>query len=267
MAWMETHYYSFSMGSNITLNVIVPTPTSSEQIVQMNHPGKYDYENGLPVVYLLHGAYGDAFSWIRFSNIDRYAQDRGVIVVMADGGLSLYQNLKSGRRFENFFTEELPTFIEGVFPASKKREDHFIAGFSMGGYGAWYLALRHPELYAKSASMSGAVDIVGLYNSMGKSQDNNPFNWEDSFGEDLQSLEGSDRDLLTLYDRDVKNGLVPKLYQSVGYSDFLYTSSQDMRKALEERNADLVYEEGEGGHDWTFWDKNIQRVLDWMLDK
>lgn len=78
MALMETHYYSSSLGSNITLNVFVPTPGSSEQITQMGHSAKYDYENGLPVLYLLHGAYGDAFSWVRYSNIDRYAQDRGL---------------------------------------------------------------------------------------------------------------------------------------------------------------------------------------------
>lgn len=58
MALMETHYYSSSLGSNITLNVFVPTPGSSEQITQMGHCEKYDYEHGLPVLYLLHGAYG-----------------------------------------------------------------------------------------------------------------------------------------------------------------------------------------------------------------
>ena len=80
---METHYYSFSMRSNVTMNVFIPTPGSDGSITQMNSTEKYDYVKGIPVVYLLHGAYGDAFSWIRYSNIDRYAQDRGIAVVMA----------------------------------------------------------------------------------------------------------------------------------------------------------------------------------------
>lgn len=155
MALMETHYYSSSLGSNITLNVFVPTPGSSEQITQMGHSAKYDYENGLPVLYLLHGAYGDAFSWVRYSNIDRYAQDRGIVVVMASAENSFYQDLRSGKKYKTFFTEELPLFIRNVFPVSREREKTFIAGFSMGGYGAWYLALSRPELYAKAASMSG----------------------------------------------------------------------------------------------------------------
>ena len=100
MALMETHYYSSSLGSNITLNVFVPTPGSSEQITQMGHSAKYDYENGLPVLYLLHGAYGDAFSWVRYSNIDRYAQDRGIVVVMASAENSFYQDLRSGKKYK-----------------------------------------------------------------------------------------------------------------------------------------------------------------------
>ena len=94
---METHYYSSSLGSNITLNVFVPTPGSSEQITQMGYSAKYDYENGLPVLYLLHGAYGDAFSWVRYSNIDRYVQGRGIVVGMASAGSSFYQDLGCGR--------------------------------------------------------------------------------------------------------------------------------------------------------------------------
>ena len=123
-------------------------------------------------------------------------------------------------KYKTFFTEELPLFIRNVFPVSREREKTFIAGFSMGGYGAWYLALSRPELYAKAASMSGALDIAGLYQAAAAgNNDNNPFHWEDCFG-DPDKLAGSDYDLFTLYDRDVKNGCVPKLYQAVGRDDF-----------------------------------------------
>lgn len=263
MALMETHYYSTVLGNNITLNVFVPTPGSSEQITDMNHSVKYDYEHGLPVIYLLHGAYGDAFSWIRYSNIDRYAQDHGIVVVMASAENSFYQNLASGKRYETFYTEELPVFIQNVFPVSKERDKTFIAGFSMGGYGAWYYGLAHPELYAKAASMSGALDLPGLYDAMGQ-DGSQPFNWEDSF-DDLDHLAGGHHDLLALYDRDVANGCVPALYQAVGYDDFLYASNQHIKAALEERHASLVYEEGAGGHDWDFWDEHVRHILDWVM--
>lgn len=267
MALMETHYYSSSLGSNITLNVFVPTPGSSEQITQMGHCEKYDYEHGLPVLYLLHGAYGDAFSWVRYSNIDRYAQDRGIVVVMVSAENSFYQDLASGKKYKTFFTEELPVFIQNVFPVSKEREKTFIAGFSMGGYGAWFLGLTRPDLYAKAASMSGALDIAGLYKATASGANgNNPFSWEDSFG-DPNQLAGSEYDLFALYDRDVKNGCVPELYQAVGYDDFLYQSNLYVRDELKKRNAVLTYEEDKGGHDWDFWDKYVQHILDWLLQE
>lgn len=265
MALMETHYYSFSLGSNITLNVFVPTPGSSEEITQINHTQKYDYEAGLPVLYMLHGAYGDAFSWVRYSNIDRYAQERGMVVVMASAENSFYQDLKSGKKYKTFFTEELPVFIQSVFPVTKDREKTYIAGFSMGGYGAWYLGLSRPDLYAKAASMSGALDIAGLYESATiQENENNPFSWEDSFG-DPKKLSGSKYDLFALYDQDVKGGCVPKLYQAVGTEDFLYQSNLHVKEVLEAKHADLIYKEDKGGHDWNFWDKYIQDILDWLL--
>ena len=265
MALMETHYYSFSMKSNITLNVFVPTPGSSEAIVEMNHREKYDYDGGLPVLYLLHGAYGDAFSWVRYSNIDRYAQDHGIVVVMASAENSFYQNLKSGKMYKTFFTEELPVFIRNVFPVSRERSKTYVAGFSMGGYGAWFLGLTRPDLYGKAASMSGALDIAGLYqDTISTENSNNPFNWEDSFGNPEQ-LAGSEYDLFALYDRDAANGCLPKLYQAVGTEDFLYQSNKHVEDELRKRNADLIFEESQGGHNWEFWDKYVQHILDWLL--
>jgi putative tributyrin esterase len=273
MALMEVHYSSFALGNNITLNVFVPTPGSSEAITDINATPKYDFAHGLPVLYLLHGAYGDAFSWIRYSNIDRYAQDKGIVVVMASAENSFYQNLKGGRRYYDFFTKELPAFIQNVFPVSKDREKTFVAGFSMGGYGAWYLALKRPDLFSKAASMSGALDIVNLYeasdHSVEKTDNAHPFQFENSFyeakGEDGQlHLAGSEYDLFHLYDEDVKKGQVPKLYQAVGTEDFLYQSNRQVKAVMDQKGADLTYEEGPGAHDWDFWDTYVKHILDWL---
>ena len=263
MALMETHYYSFSLKSNVTLNVFVPTPGSKEAIICMNTEAKYNYKDGLPVLYLLHGAYGDGFSWLRYSNIDRYAQDRGIAVVMAGAENSFYQDMKNGKKYFTFFTEELPEFITSLFPVSKKREKTFVAGSSMGGYGAWCLGLRRPDLYGKIASMSGLLDIDSGYKNR---TEETPFDYESVFY-DLEHLKGSKYDLLALYDKAAKNDQVPKLYQTVGFGDFLYNDNLRVRDSLREKNANLTYEEGEGGHDWDFWDKYIQRILDWLLEE
>ena len=251
MASMTCHYYSSTLGNNIAINVIIPTPQGNEQIVDQDIQKQYQYETGLPVVYLLHGAYGDFSSWIRYSNIERYAQERCCAVVMASAGNYFYQDMYRGSAYRTFFTEELPMFITSVFPVSKKREDTYIAGFSMGGYGAWYLALSAPHLYAKAASMSGALDIAVLYRQASDGAIDNPFPWHDIF-QDPEALSGSDRDLFTLYEQCRKNNTAPSLYQACGTGDFLYDINRSVKKRMEDMQADLVYEEGPGGHNWDF---------------
>lgn len=267
MALMEVHYSSFAMGSNISLNVFVPTPGSSEAITDINESPKYDYRRGLPVLYLLHGAFGDAFSWIRYSNIDRYAQDRGIVVVMASAENSFYQNLKGGRRYYDFFTEELPTFIQNVFPVSRDPARTYIAGFSMGGYGAWYLANRRPDLFSKAASMSGALNIASVISNPPEGV----FPFESAFADVRDQdgsyrMEGSRYDLKTLIAENHQRGCLPRLYQAVGKKDILYEDNLAMRDWVRSQGIALTYEEGPGAHDWDFWDEYIRHILDWLLE-
>ncbi|MBQ9611929.1 MAG: esterase family protein [Lachnospiraceae bacterium] len=265
--FLSCHYFSFVLGRNVEVNVIVPTPEGNEQITAEGKEARYDYENGLPVVYLLHGAYGDNNSWMRFSSVERALQAHNCIGVMAGVENSFYQDMVHGSKYYTFMTEELPAYITRIFPASKKREDTYIAGFSMGGYGAWYLALSRPDLYAKSASMSGALDIAALYESAKEGAVESPFAWRDIFGHLTDHLAGTDRDLFTLYERDRATGLVPKLYQSCGDKDFLFELNQKAHKRLTDLGADITYYEAPGHmHNWDFWDQDIKRILDWFME-
>lgn len=264
MAFMETHYYSPSMSSNIIMNVFIPTPESGEQLTDMNQSEKFDYDNGIPVLYLLHGGMEDSFVWIQNSNVVRYAQKQGIALVMASAENSFYHNLKSGKEFETFFTEELPLVTRNLFPISRKREHTYIAGTSMGGYGAWYLALKRPDVFGKAASLSGALDIATMYQfiSAGR-EDNGQSTWEEAFG-NPKELSGSEHDILTLYKMARESGNVPELYQTVGTEDFIYPLNVHVKEELTKLCADLTYEEGPGAHEWDFWDRQIQRVLEWV---
>ncbi len=264
MACMNCHYYSFTLKHNVEVNVIIPTPEGNEQITDEKTKNIYPYEEGLPVLYLLHGAYGDASSWVRSSCIERYAQKNCCVVVMASAENSFYQNMYRGGAYFTFFTEELPAYVTSLFPVSKKREDTFVAGLSMGGYGAWFLGLSRPDLYSKAASMSGALDIMETVERASSNDDDSPFPWENIFKEP-HNLKGGPADLLSLYRQCQKNGCVPKLYQACGTEDFLYSMNQSVKAQMEELGADLVYEEGPGGHTWNFWDQYIQRIFDWIF--
>ncbi len=260
------HYFSLTLNHNVEINVVVPTPEGNEQITATGKEMRYDYEKGLPVVYLLHGAYGDNSSWVRFSSIERYAQAHNCIAVMAGVENSFYQDMAHGGQYYSFMTKELPEYIIRIFPASKKREDTYIAGLSMGGYGSWFLALSRPDLYSKAASMSGALDIAALYEQAKNGAVDNPFSWEDAFGEALKQLAGSDRDLFALAEKDKKDGCIPELYQACGTEDFLFTLNQNVHKRLTEMGIEAVYREIPGHmHNWDFWDLEIQKILDWMF--
>lgn len=93
-----------------------------------------------------------------------------------------------------------------------------------------------------------------------------PFPWHDIF-QDPEALSGSDKDLFTLYEQCRKNNTAPSLNQACGTEDFLYDINRSVKKRMEDMQADLVYEEGPGGHNWDFWDYHIPRILDWMLEK
>ena len=262
--FLTCHYFSFTLHRNTEINIVIPTPEGDEQIAAVGKDVRYDYENGLPVVYLLHGAFGDNSSWMRYSSIERYLQSHNMIGVMAGVENSFYQDMVHGGKYYTFMTEELPAYITRLFPASKKREDTYIAGLSMGGYGAWYLALSRPDLYSKAASMSGALDIEKIFSGHVNRKDD-AFRWKDMFG-DLKSLEGTDSDLFTLYEKDRKKGCVPELYQSCGDKDFLFQMNRSAHERMTKLGADITYSEVPGyEHTWDFWDKDIKNVLDWLV--
>jgi len=264
MALLDCHMYSHTLYGNIAFYVSLPTPGSGDPVNYASLKQDFGYDAGLPVVYLLHGMYGDASSWIRYSSIDRYAQDHRCAVVSCSAGNSFYQNIPGGQAWETFFTVELPAYICALFPISPRREDTFIAGFSMGGYGAWHLALTAPERYCRAASMSGALDIEYLYRNQDQVPSPGAFNWKALFG-GLDSLEGTHADLFAQYRRCVESGCVPELYQACGTEDFLFQMNQNVRDRFLAMGCPLTSTVGPGGHDWAFWDHEIVRVLDWFF--
>ena len=152
MANIDLKFYSYYLGMESSAQVILPD--ERPYMVQDHGDKKY------PVLYLLHGQFDDDTAYIRKSLIETYVQNKDLIVVMPNVHRSFYTNCKEGHEYYNFIEKELPVIIGNFFHASRKREDQFIAGLSMGGYGALKIALNAPEKYAACASMSGAIDPI-----------------------------------------------------------------------------------------------------------
>jgi S-formylglutathione hydrolase FrmB len=216
-------------------------------------------------LYLLHGHSDDHTAWQRWTSIERYVEGLNLVVVMPAVHLSFYNDMAYGGKYWQFISEEVPAVVRDIFPLSSDRKDNFVAGLSMGGYGAFKLALTHPERFAAAASLSGALDIRAVTSPR---NDRNNRIWlaemRTVFG-DLSKVPGSKNDLLALARKVAKAPVKPRLYQCCGTEDALYADNTRFRDSVRKLPLDLTYEEGPGEHNWAYWDKMIQHALAWML--
>lgn len=212
-----------------------------------------------PVLYLLHGLSDDHSAWIRKTSIERYAEAYDLIIVMPSVHRSFYRNTHSGYRYFDYIAEELPSLCTHYFPISENPHETFVAGISMGGYGAFKLALSHPERYRAAASLSGALDLAVMVDR----RDEMLPEWPHIFGP-TEQLAAQD-DLLELA-KSCINGKkrIPNLYQCCGTEDYLYPCNQSFLAHANTLELGIEYHEGPGEHEWGYWDKKIQDVLAWL---
>ncbi len=250
MAFLEMNFHSEILGKATNVWVIMPQKSLNGQIGMGGANSAEKYK----CLYLLHGCSDDYTIWMRRTSIERYAARYGIAVVMPDGERSYYCNQKYGYRFYDYLTQELPKIIEDMFPVSSDPKDRYIAGLSMGGYGAMKLALREEGRYAMAAALSPVGDMqswVDAYPQM---------NFVTSFGEDCRVPE--EDDLSYLLEQCKKR---PKLFMAIGVEDPLYRFMVPIREKIRELGYDFTYMEGPGTHGWDFWDIYIQDALEWMF--
>lgn len=247
MALTEVHFDSQILDLSLGMNVILPEHESA-----WNEPPA--------VLYLLHGLSDDHTIWSRRTSIERYAHDYNLVIVMPDAYKSFYCDMAYGSDYSTFCSQELPMLIRRWFNISHAREKTFVAGLSMGGYGAIKLALDCPEQYAAAASLSGALDIASHTDDEFRESRGRTF--EAIFG-DIQTLPNSANDLIARVDA-LESAPDTAFYACVGTEDYLYQDSLSFRDKATAAGLNLTYEESAGEHEWGFWDAYIQRVLEWL---
>ncbi|MBU0714479.1 MAG: esterase family protein [Verrucomicrobia bacterium] len=257
MALMHCQFFSEKLGLSMAMNVIVPQATCSGQIGIASPERKKRY----PALYLLHGLSDDHSIWCRRTSIERYAATCNLVIVMPEVHRSWYADMAGGGKYWTFISEELPALAEQFFPISPRRDDRFVAGLSMGGYGAFKLALWRPDKFSAAASLSGALDISSCVldqAAQGNAELSRIFGQPDT-------ISGSDSDLFALVHK-AKAGdhPLPKLFQWCGTEDALYKANCAFRDHIRPLGFDYQYHESSGTHDWSCWDREIQRVLKWL---
>jgi putative tributyrin esterase len=275
MTKCDVHFLSSQLGMSTAVTVLLPD--GYEQLAEDKTPKSR--EELVRVLYLLHGRTDDHTAWERQTAIERYAEGRRLVVVMPDAGLSYYQDIPNGPAWFSYISGEVPKRIAAIFGIIASRDRTAVAGLSMGGYGAYRVALTHPLRYSAAGSFSGPLDLgrwIDQCTTENRTEQLNLF--RHIFGVPLASLP-PESDLFSLVRRfgraerpdtestdvsEATSGL-PRLYQSCGTEDFLHQNNREAKARWECLGVPVTWHESAGGHDWHVWDDEVRRFLDWWL--
>lgn len=261
MAIVKAEILSKCLMRTVPIYAIIPSDKQFAEDLPKEQNAKFK------TLYLFHGLIGNEMDWLAKTRIERWAMDKNLAVIMPAGENRFYVDQQiPGQHFGEFVGSELVTITRNLFPLSWKREDTFIGGLSMGGYGALVNGLKYHQTFSHIAALSSALIINKIEQAV--SGTDNIFEskeyFEMVFG-DLSKLKGSDKDYYELFLRLVKNKEdIPKIYMAIGKQDDLYEVNREYYQFLQTHNACVHYVEEPGNHDWDFWDNHIRQVLDWL---
>ena len=253
MALLQMEFKSEALRRTVSANVILPFER---------------FEGPYPTLYLLHGLTDNYMGWLSYTRIRLWAEESGLAVVMPSGENSFYLDVlvKDGclGDFGEYVGRELVDVTREMFPLSRGREDTFIGGLSMGGYGACRNALKYADTFGKAAILSGALHFYE-YPVEWVETEGNTIGEARNFGniEETRDTDRNPRYLMKAVANDPTKQF-PSFYIACGLQDVLLLANRSIAGALREAGADVTYEEGEGIHDWNFWDTYIQHVLKWL---
>ena len=246
MALLHVDFYSDALGRSTHMDAILP---------ERNPAPRWK------TLYLLHGMTDDNSTWQRQTSVERYAQERNLAVILPDGDLKWYADTPWGENYFDFVSRELVELSRRMFPRLSHDRNHtFVAGNSMGGYGALKCALKHPETFSRAASLSGALDAAALPFLPSPLADQ--AYWEDVFGP-VGEIPGSENDLFAAAQHCRERR--PDVWMWCGTEDFLYDMNLRMRDHLLNLGYSLDYSESSGDHQWFYWDRELPRLMDWLL--
>jgi len=250
MSLVTFDFFSKCLMRKVSVNGIIPFDTEAEA------PYK--------TLYLLHGLSDNKEAWLLNTRIYQWARERKLAVIMPNGENMFYlDNDALMDRHGEFVGSELLEASRKLFRLSDKREDTFIAGFSMGGYGAIRNGLKYNQNFGYLAGMAPAL-IMDMLLDPEFEKRRGDFHERTAFG-DLNELIGSDKDPRAQVKAMKHSGEdFPQIYLSCGTEDILITPTRELHECLTKYDVSHKYVELPGGHTWDFINEDMLRVLDWL---
>lgn len=254
MAILDVEFFSRSLMRNVSFKAVLPNDKQSMACGEK-----------LKTLYLLNGVFGSGKDWLMQSCLQEMAERKKLALILPNGENSFYiDRPEAGQLFSTFISKELVEFTRSVFPLSVKKEDTFIAGLSMGGYGALINGLNHPETFSWIGAFSPALVIDNALHST-----NDPkvpilsrrSYFESIFG-NLDNLSGSAWDYHALAADPKTSADFQHIFLSCGKQDFLYPEVKSFAKELDPNRFDVMVYFDEGDHNWDFWRTCLTRFFD-----
>ncbi len=250
MAVMTLDFNSRELKMNTQLTLLVPDSTRICDQPLSQHK----------CLYLLHGLSDDASSCLRLSKAELYANETGIVVVMPSAGRSMYCDNINGQNYFTHIANEIPEYLELLMGLSRKRENNFIAGISMGGMGAARIALTYPERFTAVGLFSGLLDLKMMLPFVTEAQKQEfPFLLASA-----NNMDSTPLNPINLLDKDKQQGL--KMIVRCGQQDDLYPMSQAFFTKASAFGLDATGIFEAGAHDWRLWDRCIEDFIMMMVD-
>ena len=261
MAFIQVNLLSRCLMRTVPVNVILP-------VDKLTFPGQPEREEKpFKTLYLLHGIFGSYIDWVNGTRIERFANEHDLAVVMPSGDNAFYVDQADTNNFYGAFVgQELVELTRRLFPLSRKREDTFIGGLSMGGYGAMRNGLKYSDTFGCIISLSGALHLEEM---AARTEDPGPFLNNASyiralFGDQSKLLESDCNPKYLIHQLKAAGKPIPRIYMACGDQDSLLPANRDMAAFLMAQGVDVTFDIGPGNHEWDFWDTYIREAIQWL---
>jgi putative tributyrin esterase len=219
-------------------------------------PAEAAGQRDLPIVILLHGVYSSHWAWAFKGGAHRTAAAMiaagelpPVVLAMPSDGLwgdgSGYVP-HATQDFERWIVEEVPAVANLAVPETSTKSPLFLAGLSMGGFGALRLAGKHPARFRAVSGHSSATH---------KDQ------FRDLVGERLRDWSDAPEDRSVLDALLQQPTALPTIRFDCGMEDFLIEPNRELHQALVAAGVPHTYEEFPGEHTWDYWENHLHDSL------
>lgn len=261
MALINTTFKSIALGRNVSFTAILPVDN-----IDYLHERNRSLEGPYKTLYLLNGLYGDCTEWLTHTDIKRIAERNNLAVIMPSGENSFYRDYtEDNRLFSTYVGKELVDISRRMFNLSNKREDTFIGGYSMGGYGALYNGFKYNRTFSNIIALSPALILENDFDKENKSSFKYNQNFIDAtFGISDNLMQTEANPELLLSDLIENNEEIPNIYLACGESDDLINACRRFKKFLDTNNISCIYREGEGAHEWDYWNGLMDDLIGFL---